>query len=303
MRYFQLPLTAIFCFPVVLIAGCSQNNSPSQAAIKESLQEKLPSYSEVESFQIEKSENLGTKTEPKIQARFRASLRISEDLYDTAASDDFNLSRRPLASDIKFLTKVTDKGKKLKVYGLSVSEQYADTWSTDFKFEENPFSSLGTPRRQFREKTIVKGSAEEKKYKQEREKVTQKFRSDTASTLFSQEHKGYLRQGYRQHPFTLSFTSYDKDSGNLEGTVSFKGFSIRPTEVVKRIQGKFANSKISFATTGFVSGKEKDTWGLGTEYLIDMNEQFPRQSSLSGSWNHPGKLNGKSNGELTIQLN
>ncbi|WP_010480020.1 hypothetical protein [Acaryochloris sp. CCMEE 5410] len=80
---------AATCLPIFLISGCSQNNGPSQAQVQESLQAQLPSYSEIESFQIEKSENLGTETEPKFQKRFKANLRISEDLYADASPDKF----------------------------------------------------------------------------------------------------------------------------------------------------------------------------------------------------------------------
>lgn len=209
----------------------------------------------------------------------------------------------PAGPNTKFIKKKTSEGEKIKLYGLSVSEQYADTWKTEFKYEENPFRRLGVPRRGFRERTVVKGSSEKEKYKQELEQATQTFRANTASTLFAQEHKGYLRQGWSRYPFSLNFTSYDKKSGNLEGIVSFERGFLRPYKVVKRIQGKFSNSKINFTTTGFVSGKEQDNWGLGTEYFIDMNEQFPRQESLVGSWKHPSKINGETNGKVTIRLN
>lgn len=299
MRNFPFPIAAVSCIPIVFIAGCNQNNGPSQAQVQESLKAQLPSYSQLESFQIKKSENLGTETEPKIQSRFKASLRVSEDLFNTTVSDDLNLISHPLADKTKFIEKTTSEGEKIKLYGLSVSEQYEDTWKTEFEFEENPFRELGIPREKYKERTIVKGSDEEKKYTQELEQANKKFRNNAVSTLFSREHKGYLGQSYGQIPFILNFTSYDKNSGNIEGTISFENGFMKKIKTVKRIQGKFSKSKINFTTTGFITGKEKDTWGLGTEYSINMNEQWPRQEYLIGSWKHPGKPDGA----LAIELN
>lgn len=299
IKYFPSSLAVLSGISLAFLVGCSQNNQPSQSEVQESLQDKLPDYSKVLSFQIEKSENLGTETEPKIQARFKADITINEDLFKVAKTKDFELIRHPLADKAEFISKVTSEGETFKLYGLSVSEQYAENWKTDFKFEENPFRDRGVPRWQYLKRTVVVGSEEENKYKKELEKETIKYREDTTLTLFSKKHDGYLKQGWNKHPFTLDFTAYDEESGNLEGTISYKGFFGRRVAIVKKIKGKLSNSKINFTTTGFVSGEDKDTWGLGTEFLIDMGQQMPRQKAVLGSWKHPGQ----SNGEMSIQLN
>lgn len=286
MKNFPFSIAAISCVPIVLIAGCSQNISPSQDIIQESLQEKLPPYSEIESFQIEKSENLNTETDPKIQARFTANLKIVEDLYETAIPKDSILDFNPLATrdkdSVEFIRKKTSKGEKLTVYGLSISEQYADTWKTRFKFDENPFNSLGIPRNQYTSGTIISGSEEEKKYRK-------KKRDKIISRLFSEEHRGHLQDGLYRHSFVTSFLPYDEESGNFEGTITFLGGSR------KNIKGNFSDSKLTFETTSFSSGK--DAWGLGTQYSFDMNDTTPSQPIL-GSWEHPGKAGG----EASIQL-
>lgn len=286
MRNFPSSIAAFSCIPIVLITGCSQNNLPSQAAIQESLQEKLPPYLEIESFQIKKSENLSTETEPKIQARFTANLEIVEDLYDTAIPKNSILDFNPLAigdkDSVEFIRKKTSKGDKLTVYGLSISEQYADTWKTRFKFDETPFNSLGSPRNQYTSDTIISGSEEEKKYKDEK-------KAESISKLFTERHRGHLQDGLYRHSFIINFLPYDEESGDFEGAITFLGGS------KKNIKGNFSNSKLTFETTSFSSGE--DTWGLGTQYSFNMDNKSPSQPIL-GSWKHPGKTGG----EASIQL-
>lgn len=289
MKYSLLPVVTISCIPVVLIASCSQNNTPSQASIHESLQKELPRFTKIESFQVEKSENLGTETEPKIQARFKANLKINEDLYVETGSESFVSYLR--AEDTKFIKKRTDKGKKVDMYGLSISERYEDTWKTDFKLESDPFRGLGNPRIEYGPEAIVKGSEEEKKYNQRIENNLKKYKKEAISKLFNKTNSGHLDGGFRKHQFELRLTSDEKDVNNVKGTITFG-------KIVKGVEGEISDDKISFLTTEIVDGKELDGWGLGTKYLFDLDDQFPNSNSLIGTWERKDK----SNGHTTIRI-
>ena len=206
MRNFPFPLSAISCIPIVLIVGCSESNTPSTEAIKESLKKDIPAYSEITSFQIEKSENLGTETEPKIQTRFKANVRINSDLYNKVRLREY--SDKNWLMEAKFIKKQTSKGSSVDLFGLSVSEQLADSWKTDFKLETNPFRELGSPRHEFNAEAIVIGSREEKEYREKIDKLAKERKSEVLNYLLSREQNGRFEPNFK------IFGSYSSRASN-----------------------------------------------------------------------------------------
>jgi len=146
---------------IVIIAGCSQF-APKNADIKTSLQGAVPPYLEVTSLSIDNRENLGTRTNPVIQSRFKAALKLKEDTFTSAERlDSVDWERQ---RDITFINLVEKNGKTLEIYGFAVSQPFMDSWKTELQFDNNPFSELGEPRSYFQGKTVLRNSPEEEEF-------------------------------------------------------------------------------------------------------------------------------------------
>jgi hypothetical protein len=76
----QLATSGLF---VTLLTACSQLGSDDEV-LKKSLQSNLPAYWEVGSLNLENRENLGSQSDPSVQSRFKAIVRLKE---DTATGD------------------------------------------------------------------------------------------------------------------------------------------------------------------------------------------------------------------------
>lgn len=111
---------------VFLITGCSQPIGPSKNKIVENYQEHLNEKGasvKVSSFGIEQTENLGTKTEPEIHSRYKATFKLDESKMIDRHKEE--------------LKKIGFSGKDvIKVYGIAISERSGDDWETKFNVEK-----------------------------------------------------------------------------------------------------------------------------------------------------------------------
>lgn len=151
--------------------ACSKDAGPGDDALRNALALKLPGHVSVETFDVEVTENLGTKVEPVYAARFSAILRFS--------TDTFTLDKR--GRDVLFLNPMRKKGDTLEVFGKTASRLYGGAWRTEVSVDGSSITNSGKPLAEFTGKTVlVRGSEEEKAFIQEEEAEAQR-RTDEAA--------------------------------------------------------------------------------------------------------------------------
>jgi hypothetical protein len=164
----EIPVFPTVAALIMTVSGCSQSG-PSDSELKNSLQSKLPAYWEVTSLSLENKENLGSKSDPNVQARFKAVIRLKEDTFKSEADQASTVSwfSQPKTTNVTFVSQVERKGKTAELFGVSHSKRFTDSWKTEFRFDNEPTSELGQPRSFFKGKTVLRNSKEEDAYKAE----------------------------------------------------------------------------------------------------------------------------------------
>ncbi len=143
---------------LLLLGGCSGENKPTDAQLREALVVELPEYVTVTDFRVEAMENTGNEVEPSYISRYKAKAEVTSELYTRDGS----------VGDVLFLLGATAPGTELELFGKSRSELYQGGWAHDLYIEGNPIRKLGQPAAAFAPaRTIVRGSAEETVFQEE----------------------------------------------------------------------------------------------------------------------------------------
>jgi hypothetical protein len=274
--YRQLTLIAVALLTVTT-SGCSQLG-PNDGDVKKSLQGNIPAYWNVESISLENKENLGTESDPTVQARFKAKISLKEDTFKpVVGADSFRLT---FGSNVTFVALAEKKGKTVEIYGVETSKKYTDSWRTEFKPDNDPVTLLGKPRSFFSGKTVLSNSPEEKAFFDEAEKQVENERKTYLSKLLSTVNEGSMKG---ENPFFLSdfklrFALNKNENDKFSGQITFRG------GVIKGFDGTLSKKELKFTVNKFIQGK--DNFGLGTVYTFPVDSIDPRNPILEGTWNN-----------------
>jgi hypothetical protein len=279
-RYFSLIFSSAI---IVSIAGCS-TLGPGDDAMKKSLQAGLPAYINVEDISFDKKENLGTDSDPSVQARFKSTLKLKEDTFERVFRPDLTHLRNP--AQVTFIHPLEKQGKTVEMYGIALSKRFENSWKTDFKPDADPTLSLGKPRRFFEGKTVLVDSPEEKQLIADAGKQEIEDRKAAISKLFIKVNAARMTSN---NPFTVSsfkirFTSGNTDSQKLAGQLIFEAGTI------KGFNGSLTDKELTFTTDKFVQGN--DTFGLGTVYSIPLDGIDTSKQVIEGTWKRPNGQTG-----------
>lgn len=286
MTWYKSVFPVVPIISIVIITGCGQS-APKNTELKTSLQNTIPSYWEVASFKIENRENLGTRTNPVIQARFQSLLKLKEDTFTYAErleSIDYARQR-----DVKFISLVTEKGETVELYGFANSRLFQDSWQTEFEFDQYPISELGKPRSSFKGKTVLRNSPEEEKFIAEVEQQIALEKEAILSKLFSRNQEGIFR-GRRTSYFTIHFSSVDKNSGKVAGEITFKSRYRDTISAVKSFEGTLSNQELKFTVNKAI---KEDNFGIGTVYNFPVDNLEGKPRKIEGTWKHIDGNTGK----------
>jgi len=143
---------------VILVVGCGAGG-PSEAELQRSLVAQLSRAWEVESFDVEGSENVGVSGAPIVKAQFGAQLHALENTYMV----------HQMEGDVALIKPVLSKGERRSLYGTATSVRYANGWQTMFSFESNARPHAGKARSELGKRTVVMGTGEERRYRAELE--------------------------------------------------------------------------------------------------------------------------------------
>lgn len=154
--------------------GFSQADEPSWSALKQALNNSIPSGMKISAFSVLAIKNYGDEVIPLYGARYHAVVTATKNLYVF----DNSVKERNYPN-VKFIRLVTKRGKKIDVYGIIRSTSYQGRWRHEVTLEGNPLDGLGQDLEpNNKENYIVRGSDKEREFIEEEKKQTiqiQKF--------------------------------------------------------------------------------------------------------------------------------
>jgi hypothetical protein len=157
----RIILIVVFCLMLVSCSKDPLSSGPDGADLKKRFSTELPAYVGVDSFDVQASENIGSKVEPKFVSRFKATIKLNADTFLESGRE----------GTVVFVAPHLKSGEKREVYGKAVSGYHGGSWQTAFQLDSNPVPGLGTPRDAFgATRVIVKNSEEETLYREQQKR-------------------------------------------------------------------------------------------------------------------------------------
>lgn len=212
-------LLLLFFLGVSQIVSCgSASDAPNKDELRQGLNDEVPKYYTIRSFDIEASENAGSKVQPLYRYRFRAAAELQEDTYKEIAKE----------GNVVFITLAEGRGKRAELFGIAEASLSAGKWRIRYRLENYPIRGNEVPRKFFSQKTIIKGSSEEVSYQaqlKEQEKARlnaiAKQRSEIQKMLSSgRPLRGvhhYHSVGWNKAEILVISKSFDQNSGRFVG--------------------------------------------------------------------------------------
>lgn len=141
----------------LFLLGCGDSEEkPSTKDYEKQFSVEVPAYLELSSFDVEASENVGSKVEPYYKARFKATVKLNTKTFELSSKEN----------EATFIRPVAGEGETKEIYGVASARLSAGNWKIDFKFENNPIPALGRPKDFFTGgRVLVVGTAEESDFK------------------------------------------------------------------------------------------------------------------------------------------
>lgn len=172
----SIPLILV-CFIYLLGCGDSENK-PSTKDYEKQFSVEIPAYLELSSFDVEASENVGSKVEPYYKARFKATVKLKTKTFELSNQEN----------DATFIRPVADEGEKKEIYGMAGARLSAGNWKIDFNLENNPIPALGNPKDFFTGgRIIIVGTAEESDFKAQMEQKQLVAQQESEKALKAQQ--------------------------------------------------------------------------------------------------------------------
>ena len=205
--------TFITIFSSVVLA------TPNETDLGKAFSEVLPEEWVFIDFEVDVSENYGTKVEPLWKFRFVGEAKLKIDTYTG--------DRRQ--NGVLFLKQSGHIGQKEKIFGIATAKRHQGEWEISFQLDEIPFDKYGKPRKSYKSQTVIIGTSEEKEYYEEikrREAVKEKAKLNKLAELNKIIETGItsgqpLKGGNRNSKYNRLFRidSFNKNTGMLIGTV------------------------------------------------------------------------------------
>ncbi|MBV2129350.1 hypothetical protein [Arsukibacterium indicum] len=147
---------------IAMLIGCSE--PPQLAAVKQQLEKDLPAGWQLTGFNVEASEETGSKVEPVWQYRIVASMAPKENLHYRVG----NL----LQTDI--LEVAQKKKQQFQLHGIAYSSLEAGQWRSRLDIQTVPQFRPGKPLAAFSPQHVLQGSSDYKKLlKQAKQSLTE----------------------------------------------------------------------------------------------------------------------------------
>ncbi len=146
---------------------------PSSKRIENLLAFKLPGVWRVDSIDIEKTQNVGTRSGPVYKQRFEARISLKESLYqpveDPTRSTEHRYESALLHGNKRIVKTVAKAGDSHRLLGVATSVYLNGQYNVFFEFENLP-SDKGRALKDFEGEALVQGSPEERRFTAELER-------------------------------------------------------------------------------------------------------------------------------------
>lgn len=134
---------ALVAMAAFFLAACSGASGPDEAHVRAAVIEALPDGWELVSFKIETSEDLGSKTSPRVATRFNAKAKSKVDLFGYSNT---RISLPPgVIGQVTPIDLTVKAGEQRDVFGTTESVRQGEGWRTSAALESD-LSSLGLKR-------------------------------------------------------------------------------------------------------------------------------------------------------------
>lgn len=146
---------------LAVVSACSPPEPPTPDAIRSQFSVDLPPYWRTSAFLLEPGPAL-TQPDQRYRTRFRAQVELLAPLY----------RERERIGDTVIVELASRAGERRNVYGRVDARLSKRAWISALKLENDPTRGVGVPREFIRAgRVIVAGSADERRFRQERERV------------------------------------------------------------------------------------------------------------------------------------
>ncbi|HRP76020.1 MAG TPA: hypothetical protein PK725_12005 [Rhodocyclaceae bacterium] len=187
--------------PVVLaalfLAACSGTSGPDEAHVRAAVADELPDGWELVSFKIETSEDLGSKTSPRVATRFNARAKSKLDLYRYSST---RITLPPgVIGQVTPIDLAVKAGEQRDVFGTTESVRQGEGWRTSVALESENLSSLGLKREIIAAgagRTVAMGTSEVDEFNAEIRDMIE-FRKKVEDAR-AEEHRKYLEEQREQ---------------------------------------------------------------------------------------------------------
>lgn len=147
-------LLAAIIFAYIAIFSSGVLAIPNEANLEKALSEVLSEGWVLIDFEVDVSENYGTKVEPLWKYRFTGETKLKIATY----------TRDRDQRGVLFLKQSGRIGQKEKLFGIATAKMHQGKWRISFNLDENPLKKYGKPRKSYKRRTIIVGTSEEKEY-------------------------------------------------------------------------------------------------------------------------------------------
>lgn len=142
-------LPAIIIIYIFIVSSTALAN-PNDTDLEKAFSDKLSKEWILIEFEVDVSENYGTKVEPLWKYRFSGEVELNVATY----------TRDRQQHGVLFLKQTGQTGEKENLFGIATAKMYQGKWKISFKLDENPLDKYGYPRESYKSRTIIAGSSE-----------------------------------------------------------------------------------------------------------------------------------------------
>jgi hypothetical protein len=219
----------------ILVVGCGAGK-PSKEELRRSLAAQVSRAWEVDSFDVEDTEDLGVSGSPLMKTQFDAKLHARENTY----------AMERMEGDVALIKPVLPKGEQRTLFGTATSTRHGDAWQTTLVFASNARAPDGKARAELGRRTVLIGTDEERKYRLELEEARRR-QVAARHAAFSRLIASLVESGRvleceqvtadkKTFPCRFAVASFDANTGDVVATnrwFSLKTGALKPPNRVR----------------------------------------------------------------------
>jgi hypothetical protein len=272
----------VFALIALFLFGCGDSEKkPSTKDYEKQFAVQIPAYFELSSFDVEASENVGSKVEPFYKARFKATVKLKTKTFELASHEN----------EATFIRPVADDGETKEIYGMAGARLSAGNWKIDFNLENNPIPNMGHPKDFFTGgRVILVGTAEETEFKAQQDQKR-----------LAAEQEAEKAQKARQLEEEKQNAERERKANELAAERERKGKTLAAELDIKRKTAELEQAKKDeerriLRETSYENIAREADITASSEYSMDYRASYAADGVIGtdgpGEWASKGQVNG-----------